>query len=95
MEAIIWAFGILIYLVIGILVSMYWYSPKINIIDSELRFRDMQDLGDLKISIFVVLMILSGGLLAFFEKANNFEHWYPKNIYIDFEHPRKSGIKNS
>jgi hypothetical protein len=95
MEWIEWV-GILISnIVIGILITIYWYSPKIDLIDFELRDRHLGDIGMVKMSIWIVLMILFWWGLFWYEKITKFQHWYPKNIYIDFEHPSKSLIVNS
>jgi hypothetical protein len=81
MEPIIWVFIILIYVVIGFLLSMYWYSPKLEEIDNEIGKRGSSgELGMMETALWICMMIFFWVLLAPYEKYTNFEHWYPENI---------------
>lgn len=82
MEPIVWVFLVFIYVVIGFLLSMYWYSPRLEEIDNEIGKRGSpQELGMVEVALWICIMIFFWILLAPYEKTTNFKHWYPKDIY--------------
>jgi hypothetical protein len=81
MEPITWAFIALVYVVIGFLLAMYWYSPALDRVDDAIgKMGSSEELGMIEIALWICVMIFFWILLAPYEKLTNFKHWYPKGI---------------
>lgn len=75
-----WVLIFILDVCIGIIICMYWYSPKLDKIDDILDKMGSEELDWLKMTFWISLMVFLWWGLGPIEILNKFKHWYPEHI---------------
>lgn len=74
-------FGLIIYLLIGAVITRKWYSPAIEKVDEEMRRNgSMEEIGMFRTAFWCLMMVFFWLILGPYELKTDLRRWYPKLI---------------